>query len=160
MKEEFLMKGFIRLLNKNFGRGDTWATLTYSKERVPENAEQAKVNMDNFILKLEGWMKEKKVKGILSYAHAISFNGERTHHHMITNFRDREVLESLWSGGGRTSARRLNEELGHEELVRYMLKRGADEIILHATKKSALLESQSRISSLILPDSDANKEEV
>jgi len=51
----------------------------------------------------------------------------RIHHHMITNFPDRDVLESLWKGGGYVNTRRLKEdEKGLARVVHYILKQPAE----------------------------------
>lgn len=45
------------------------------------------------------------------------------HHHIITNFLDRDVAEALWKKGGRTQSRRLQpDDFGLEGLARYIGK--------------------------------------
>lgn len=123
MAEKNLKEKIIRLVNSNFSKKDMWATLTYSNEKKPASEKQAEIKTSEFIHRLEKWMEENEGKKPLKYVCVTHSNQGRLHCHIITNFPNKEeVLEKLWSGGGRMQARRLtHDEYGHEGLVRYML---------------------------------------
>ena len=86
--------------------------------------------MQNLIRRIKRWLKKQKKyeKFELKYIYVTEFehgNGKkvRVHHHMITNFPDREVAEELWNGGGIVNTRKLQpNDFGLEGLVRYVLK--------------------------------------
>lgn len=126
-------KRLIRLVNTNFTDKDIWATLTYENGKLPADHEQAKKDMQNYLRRLKRWLKKReKEKGDpfdLRYIYVTEYESDekkgkvRTHHHMITNFPDRDALEDLWNGGGRSQTRRLKaDDFGLEGLTRYITK--------------------------------------
>lgn len=123
-------KRVMRLVHANFTENDLWATWSYKNGRLPADPEQAKRDMHNFIRRARRWLsKQEKYKDfVFKYIYVTEFDDNkdkkvRIHHHMITNFPDRDVLEDLWNGGGRSQTRRLKpDDFGLEGLVRYVLK--------------------------------------
>lgn len=124
-----------RIVHTNFETGkDLWTTWPYDNEKLPADPEQAKRDMTNFIRRQKHWLKKQdKYKDFeLKYVYVTEFNDRpgkkiRIHHHMITNFPDRDILEDLWNGGGRVQTRRLKEdENGLAGVVSYILKQPAD----------------------------------
>lgn len=130
LNDKNTIKRVTRLTHANFTEEDMWATYTYSNAKLPADHEQAKKDMQNFIRRLKRWLKKQKKYSDfeLKYIYVTEFsdgNGKKTriHHHMITNFPDRDVAEELWNGGGRKQTRRLQpDDFGLEGLVRYVLK--------------------------------------
>ena len=79
--------------------------------------------MSNYIRRLKNYCKkhnQEELKYI--FVTEISKKG-RVHHHIVMNFKDRDMAEKLWNGGGRTQTRRLQaDENGYEGLARYITK--------------------------------------
>ena len=121
-------KHLIRLVNTNFTKKDIWITLTYENSRLPEDVEQAKKDMMNYIRRLKRHCKKHhfpdfKYVYVTEYQDADKKRNKRVHHHMICNFPDRDIAEELWNGGGRTQSRRLQpDDFGLEGLTRYITK--------------------------------------
>ncbi|MEK5069784.1 rolling circle replication-associated protein [Sporosarcina sp. FSL K6-1508] len=124
-------KHVIRLIHANFTEDDIKADFTYTNDRLPADPEQAKKDMTNLIRRMKRSLKkQKKYKDFeLKYIYVTEHSSDekkgkvRVHHHMITNFPDRDALEELWNGGGRTQTRRLQQDdYGFEGLARYILK--------------------------------------
>lgn len=121
-------KHLIRLLNANFDRTGSWATYTYSDENLPKTFEEAERNIINLIRRI-GYFIKKNNLGIFKYAYSTEFEEDekkgkiRVHHHLVTNFYDRDILEQKWNGGGRTQSRRLQpDDFGLEGMARYIAK--------------------------------------
>lgn len=127
LNEKNAKKHLIRLVNTNFTKKDIWITLTYQYNRLPADIQQAKKDMQNYIRRLKRHIKKKNLPD-LKYVYVTEYQGEggkskRVHHHMITNFPDRDMAEELWNGGGRTQSRRLQpDDFGLEGLTRYITK--------------------------------------
>lgn len=121
-------KHIIRLVNTNFTKKDIWITLTYKNDRLPADIAQSKKDMQNYIRRLKRHIKkqgleELKYVYVTEYQDADRKKKKRVHHHMISNFADRDVAEELWNGGGRTQSRRLQpDDFGLEGLTRYITK--------------------------------------
>lgn len=122
------IKHVTRLVHVNFTEKDLWTTWTYKNENLPTDHKEAKKDMTNFIRRLRYWLsKQEAYKDFeLKYVYVTEVDEDkkvRVHHHMITNFPDRDVMEDLWNGGGRSQTRRLQpDDMGFEGLVRYILK--------------------------------------
>lgn len=124
-------KHVIRLVHTNFTEDDIKADYTYANDRLPGDPEQAKKDMTNLIRRMKRWLKkQEQYKDFeLKYIYVTEYSDDekkgkvRVHHHMITNFPDRDVAEELWNGGGRTRTRRLQQDdYGFEGLARYITK--------------------------------------
>ncbi|MGN4127990.1 hypothetical protein ACMGD3_23750 [Lysinibacillus sphaericus] len=130
LNDKNTIKRVTRIVNTNFTENDIWATWTYANGRLPADPEQAKKDMQNFIRRLKRWLKKQKKyeKFELKYIYVTEFDNsegkkKRIHHHMVTNFPDRDVAEELWNDGGRVQTRRLKPDaFGLEGLVRYIMK--------------------------------------
>lgn len=91
----------IQLANTNFGAGDLAVHLSYAPEHLPENEEEAKKIVANYLRRVA---RERKKRGLspLKYLHVTQVgrkkNGtHRLHHHIIMNGGlDRDTVESLW----------------------------------------------------------------
>ena len=119
-------KKIVRLLNANFTKKDIWVTLTYDNAHLPKNMREARKVLQNYLRRLAYWMK-KHGYGALKYLYVTEYiedeRSVRIHHHVVMNFPDRDIAESLWAGGGRTQARRLQpDDSGLEGLGRYISK--------------------------------------
>ena len=121
-------KRLIRLLNANFAEGDIWATFTYDKKHLPQTVEKAQRQMVNYIRRLNYYIKKHggdplKFIYVTEYEDDPKKGKKRVHHHIVMNFRDRDVAEAMWHGGARTQSRRLQpDEFGLEGLARYISK--------------------------------------
>lgn len=118
-------KHLVRMVNTNFTKQDIWITLTYADDKIPTSREQAKKDMQNYIRRLKRYIKKHGLHE-LKYVYVTEHDGDKTkrvHHHMIMNFRDRDVAEELWYGGARKKSERLEpNEFGLEGLTRYIMK--------------------------------------
>ncbi|UPW82749.1 hypothetical protein [Lysinibacillus sp. Ag94] len=129
LNEKNRQKHVARLINTNFrDYRDLYMTYTYSDKYVPEDYEQAKRDMTNLVRRMKRWLKkQEKYEGFeLKYIYSTEHtrNGEkvRAHHHMVTNFPDREVAEELWNRGRANSKRLKADDLGFTKLGEYLVK--------------------------------------
>lgn len=129
LNEKNRQKHVVRLINTNFRPfHDLYMTYTYSDKYVPKDYEQAKRDMVNLIRRMKHWLKkQEKYEGFeLKYIYSTEHtrNGEkvRAHHHMVTNFPDREVAEELWNRGRARSERLEDSDLGFKKLGEYLVK--------------------------------------
>lgn len=121
-------KNVIRLTNTNFTKEDIWATFTYDKEHLPNDPEQAQKDMQNYLRRLKRHIKKYDLPD-LKYIYVTEYEEDekkgkkRVHHHIVMNFRDRDLAEEIWDKGGRTHSRRLQpDDYGLEGLARYITK--------------------------------------
>ena len=122
------IKYAIRLANANFTDSDIWGTFTYETKKLPKSVEEAEKQFGNFIRRAKYAVKKHSFPE-LKYMYWTEFESDekkgkhRVHHHIITNFPDRDMLEKLWRNGARTQTRRLQaDESGYEGAVRYCMK--------------------------------------
>lgn len=105
-------KNVIRLINANFTDSDFWGTFTYESRKLPKSLPDAQKEMSKFIRRLK-YYAEKHDFPPLKYIYVTEFENDeekgkhRVHHHVVTNFPDRDVMEDLWRNGGRNNTRRL-----------------------------------------------------
>jgi hypothetical protein len=110
-----------RLLHTNFTSDDLTIGLDYAVN--PDNDEQAKRDIQNFIRRIR---RLRKKLGLLplKYISTTEKSGTgRFHHHVVMNGGvDRDMVESLW-GHGRANSKRLQfNEQGVSGLSRYIVK--------------------------------------
>ncbi|MEY9980487.1 hypothetical protein [Lysinibacillus sp. RC79] len=123
-------KHVTRLINANFRNyEDVWLTYTYPEGKMPSDFEQAKKDMTNLIRRMKNWLKKRdqykdfELKYIYVTEHTRDGSKVRAHHHMVTNFPNRDIAEGLWNCGGRTQSRRLqSDDFGFEGMARYITK--------------------------------------
>jgi len=91
-----------QLINANFGDGDLLITCTYRDDRQPEDAERARKDIRNYLLKIRR-MRERRRLEELRYVYVTETThsgrrGTRYHHHLIVNGDGvtREELEAAW----------------------------------------------------------------
>ncbi|MCL1924548.1 MAG: hypothetical protein FWF50_03070, partial [Defluviitaleaceae bacterium] len=110
---------------------DMWATFTYDNENLPTSEKQAQSNIKNYIRRLKAYIKKHGLPN-LKYIYVTEYiedsnKGGRVHHHIVMNFKDRDIAEKMWNKGNRKQTRRLQpDENGLEGLARYILKEGKD----------------------------------
>lgn len=129
LNEKNRQKHVARLVNTNFREHyDLYITYTYSTEYLPKDYAQAKKDMQNLIRRMKHWLKKQEkyknfeLKYIYSTEHTRNGEKVRAHHHMVTNFPEREVAEELWHKG-RPQTRRLEaDDLGFTGLGMYLAK--------------------------------------
>lgn len=119
------IKHITRLMNTNF-RDGVHISFTYSQENLPASEEAAKKEIEKYLRRLRNHAKKQGLE--LKYILVTETQTEegvpvRFHHHLVTNFMDRDKAESLWKGGGFINADRLqSNENGFEALAEYILK--------------------------------------
>lgn len=122
------VKTVVRLINANFTDADFWATFTYSEKRLPKTYADAQKEMQKFIRRLKHYAERHNFPP-LKYVYWTEFENDekkgkhRMHHHLVTNFADRDKMEDLWGNGGRNNVRRLvADDSGYEGMARYCMK--------------------------------------
>lgn len=129
LNEKNRQKHVARLINTNFREyHDLYLTYTYTDNYVPEDYEQAKRDMTNLIKRMKRWLKKQKqyedfeLKYIYTTEHTRNGEKVRAHHHMVTNFPDREIAEELWNRGRANSKRLKADDFGFTGLGAYLVK--------------------------------------
>lgn len=128
LNDRNIKKHLIRLMNANFSKEDMWATFTYDSENLPEDETLAKKDMQNYIRRLKRLIKKEGLEE-LKYIYVTEYEEDpkkgkkRVHHHIVMNFKDRDIAEQVWDKGGRTHSRRLQpDDYGLEGMARYITK--------------------------------------
>lgn len=128
LNQKNAIKNIIRLVNTNFTDDDIWGTFTYETKKLPKSVDDAQKEFSKFIRRLKYYAQKHNFQN-LKYVYVTEFEDDeekgkkRVHHHIVTNFPDRDVAEKLWRNGARTQTRRLQaDESGYEGLVRYITK--------------------------------------
>jgi len=135
-------KRAVRLMNTNFTHKDVWATFTYDDEHLPQDDKEAQRNIQNYIRRLRAYIQKNGLPE-LKYMYVTECRAEdgemgRVHHHIVMNFRDRDMAEAIWDKGGRKHTRRLQpDDYGLEGLARYITKEKADTPSRKHSKKFA-----------------------
>ncbi len=124
------LKQLVRLLNTNFTDADIWLTVTYPDDSLPQDDEQAYRDTVNYVRRLRRAAAKANAPPlkyiIVTETHDEDGEITRVHHHLVTNFPDRDAAEQLWHGGGRTQSRRLQpDENGLTGLAVYIGKQKA-----------------------------------
>lgn len=129
LNEKNRQKHVARLINTNFMEyRDLYMTYTYSDADVPEDYAQAKKDMQNLVRRMKHWLKKQEqykdfeLKYIYTTEHTRNGKKVRAHHHMVTNFPDREMAEELWKKGRPQSKRLQADESGFTGLGFYLVK--------------------------------------
>ena len=122
------VKTVVRLINANFTDSDFWATFTYDNAHLPKTYADAQREVQKFIRRLKHYA-ERHHFPPLKYVYWTEFENDekkgkkRMHHHLVTNFADRDKMEDLWGNGGRNNVRRLvADDSGYEGMARYCMK--------------------------------------
>lgn len=122
------VKTVVRLINANFTDSDFWATFTYDNAHLPKTYAEAKHEVVKFLRRLKHYGEQHHFAP-LKYVYWTEYENDekkgkkRIHHHIVTNFADRDVMEDLWGNGGRNNVRRLvADESGYEGMARYCMK--------------------------------------
>lgn len=122
-------KHVARLINVNFRNyHDLYMTLTYADSNVPMDHERAKKDMQNYIRRMKHWLKKQEqyanfeLKYIYTTEHTRNGEKVRAHHHMVTNFPDREAAELLWNRGRAQTKRLQDNGDGFKPLAVYLVK--------------------------------------
>ena len=122
-------KHISRLVHANFTRNDIWVTFNYGHEHMPADLAEATKHIKNYFKRLRRYLKKHGLPALKYIYVTERVENEKTgkvhtHHHIVMNVADRDVVESLWTLGGRTQARRLQPDVdgGLEGLARYIAK--------------------------------------
>ena len=116
-----------QLINTNFVDGDTWATFDYDNDNLPLSHARAVENIQKFNKRVQYYCKKHNLANPLYIYDTETYSKEgellRIHHHYITDFRDRNVLESLWKHGSRSQTRIMaSDERGFDGMGAYITK--------------------------------------
>lgn len=96
-----------RLINTNFEENkDLWVDLTYADNISYEQAEK---EIKNYTQRLKNYCKKNNLPE-LKYIFTTEYGEKsgRVHHHFITNFRDMQVLNEMWSSKSERCKKRKN----------------------------------------------------
>lgn len=102
----------IRLANINFGKGDIWATFGWDDKYIPQDMEQAKKDVVNFIRRINRRRKKAGLENI-KYIYIIAVDEHvRPHFHILMTGDgvDRDELEELWGKCSRPNTRRIKPD--------------------------------------------------
>ena len=102
----------IRLANINFGKGDIWATFGWDNKYIPQDMEQAKRDVVNFIRRINRRRKKAGLENI-KYIYIIAIDEHvRPHFHILMTGDgvDRDELEELWGKCSRPNTRRIKPD--------------------------------------------------
>ncbi|MCL2357120.1 MAG: hypothetical protein FWC70_08190 [Defluviitaleaceae bacterium] len=112
LNRENTRKHVSRLVHANFTEADIWCTFDYRHEHMPADAKSAQKDMQNYIRRLRGYIKanglpELKYIYVTEWVINEATGAIHAHHHIIMNFRDRDVAEAVWQKqfGRRASVR-------------------------------------------------------
>lgn len=118
----------IRLINKNFTNGDYWLTVTYNKNNLPSNIEEAQKDASNYMRRINYHLKKKGLPNA-KYVYITEYHDKggqsvRVHHHIIISCGlTMDEVESLWKKGDRNEIRRISrDEYGIVGLAKYISK--------------------------------------
>lgn len=111
-----------RLIHCNFGHGDLWITLGYSKDNNPDSYETCLKHTRNYIACLR--RASKKLEIDLKYIYVIEKSSRgRYHLHLLTNFPDRNIAEEKWKWGRYPNTKKIKTDNGDiGGLAAYMTK--------------------------------------
>jgi len=135
-------KRAVRLINANFTNKDIWATFTYDDANLPKSEKEAQRNIQNYVRRLQAYIKKNRLPDlkyiyVTEYIESAQGSG-RVHHHIVMNFRERDIAEKIWNKGGRKHSRRLQpDDYGLEGLARYITKEKIDTASRKHSKKFA-----------------------
>lgn len=104
-------------INHNFKAGDVYLTLTYAGDEPGK--ETARKNLTNFRRRLKYFCDKKGEK--LKWIAVTEYENKRIHHHMILNFRDVDVLNTLWPHG-LINVKLLDDSGDYRVLAEYLIK--------------------------------------
>ncbi|MBO5969368.1 MAG: hypothetical protein J6S14_12810 [Clostridia bacterium] len=124
LNEHNAIEKLIRLLNANFTGEDYEFHLTYTDENLPEDVEEAKKDIQNFIRRVKTLRRRLGLED-LKYICVPEggFEGTRFHFHITMNGGvDRTLIEELWGYGYANGKRLQFNENGVEGLARYVTK--------------------------------------
>lgn len=152
LNDKNTIKHVTRLIHANFEEyEDIWLTLTYPNGEMPGDYEEAKKDMTNYIRRLKRWLKRNgyekfELKYIYVTEHTRDGEKVRAHHHMVTNFPNRDEAEKIW-GTGRTQSRRLQaDDYGFEGMARYIVKEKGPKTMKRYTPSRNLKKPKETVS--------------
>lgn len=126
---------FVRLVNSNFRKGDLTIELTYSNEHLPEDRDEMRRDIRNFIARVKRRFKKQFPDRAFKYIYVIpkcSVDGSgskaRPHFHMfLTGGLDRDLIEELWGKGYANTDRIKFTEVGATGKAIYMADQARSE---------------------------------
>lgn len=117
-----------RLINRNFGDGDVWITLTYDDAHIPPDGDidAAVKNMQNFIRRVNYQRKKRDLQNC-KYVYVTEYDETaeiRWHHHIVMDGAlDMDTVEKCWGQSSRNEVRRLQKDKnGLSGMANYIVK--------------------------------------
>lgn len=122
LNEENARKKLSRLVHTNFSKNDFTITFTYDEDKLPNDIQTAKKDMQNFMRRLKRLYNKNKINLKYIWVLEESKTGRMHFHAFITGGADRTEIEKLWHKGyANSKALRFTKD-GVEGLVAYSLK--------------------------------------
>ncbi len=124
LNERNATRALTRLINCNFGTGDYMVTLEYQNWCRPDNIEQVKADMRNYIRRLQyHYRKQGIVMKYIMVFEEGEFRGNLHVHLFLTGGISRDKIEDLW-GRGCANCKRLQPEHyeGLDQIAGYVSK--------------------------------------
>lgn len=124
LNERNATRALTRLINCNFGTGDYMVTLEYQDWNRPDNIEQVKADMRNYIRRLQyHYRKQGMVMKYIMVFEEGEFRGNLHVHLFLTGGVSRDKIEDLW-GRGCANCKRLQPEHyeGLDKIAGYVSK--------------------------------------
>lgn len=128
LNEKNAKKHLIRLVNTNFTDNDLAIHLTYDKNNLPKNEEEAGRDVANFMRRVKYHCKKRGLPkpnyiAVIEYKEPVEGKEVRIHHHIvISGDIGRDEIERLWKKGRANADRLKADEYGYEALARYISK--------------------------------------
>jgi hypothetical protein len=113
-----------RIINENFGEGDTHLVLDYRKDRKPDGKKRMRADANDFLKEMRKLYKRKGIPFKYIHVMEIGKKGAR-HHHLVINtpeeISQREIVR-CWKGRGRTHHNPLDDSGQYAKLASYLIK--------------------------------------
>lgn len=109
-------KKLTRLINANFYPGDLHVTLTYA---VPVDPQEAEHQLGVWIRRVRRQFKKKGIE--FKYVAATEYKNHRIHHHVVMNYIDLNIIDTLWTQG-RVRCTTLDQSRNYKALAKYLIK--------------------------------------
>lgn len=112
-------------IDNNFTIGDYWITLTWNKDRVPDEPIKAHKELMSILAKISRKLKRKGIP-LVYYAKTEAGEGQRVHHHLFikNNFDVIGTLFELWKDNGKIKDFQEIYNMESGKLIEYFLNSG------------------------------------
>lgn len=128
----------------NFKNGDKWLTLTYNKNKRPDNMEKAISDRKRFLRKIRDWYKKNNIPFVYMAMTERGVKGGLHHHIVIRGAVDYNIIAKAWEkyGGWKAKTIGVDNIGGHTDDIlnvgRYFVKGRSGESEKNYTKSNNL----------------------